>query len=118
MAHATHHAKSSAKKFGGVWEDYIEIHDWFDASKGIIADCRHRALRHHAEGIKLCAQVFGPVLVRQSDNKEVPTTWIAEQHVLEDFGFIPTAVKWLELLPKEPWMMRGARRLSEEVKDD
>ena len=30
-----------------------------DASKLITADFRHRALRHHAEGIFLCEQVFG-----------------------------------------------------------
>ena len=49
MAHPYHHALSSVKKWGGVPEDYIRIHDWFDESKMIIADFRHRALRHHPE---------------------------------------------------------------------
>ena len=39
------------RKWGGTTEDYIPIHDWFDQSKMIVADFRHRALRHHAEGI-------------------------------------------------------------------
>ena len=51
MPHPFHHSLSSAKKWGGTVADYQRIHDWFDASKQIIADFRHRALRHHAEGI-------------------------------------------------------------------
>jgi hypothetical protein len=117
MANPYHHAKSSARQFGGVWEDYIAIHSWFDESKAIIADARHRALRHHAEGIFQCERLFGVVIKRASDGKEVPTRWVGEQHVLEDFGFIPTAAKWLELLPIESWMMRGSRKLSKEMEE-
>ena len=51
MSHSWHHAMSSARKFGGEPENYIEIHNWFDASKEIIDDPRHRAMRHHAQGI-------------------------------------------------------------------
>jgi len=51
MGHCPHHALSSAKKWGGVTEDYLEVHNWFDESKSITADFRHRALRHHAKGI-------------------------------------------------------------------
>jgi hypothetical protein len=51
MAHPYHHALSSVKKWGGTVEDYLAVHGWFDESKKIIADFRHRALRHHAEGI-------------------------------------------------------------------
>jgi hypothetical protein len=43
MAHPYHHALSSVRKWGGAVEDYIPIHDWFDESKKIIADFRHRA---------------------------------------------------------------------------
>jgi len=53
MAHSYHHAVSSARKFGGVPEDYTAVHSWLDRSKEIVADFRHRALRHHAEGIWL-----------------------------------------------------------------
>src|SRR5262249_151131 len=51
MGHCYHHALSSAKKWGGVTADYLQVHNWFDESKSITADFRHRALRHHAEGI-------------------------------------------------------------------
>mgnify|MGYP006871787357 FL=1 len=43
MANPYHHALSSVKKWGGIVEDYIKIHDWFDASKEMMGDFRHRA---------------------------------------------------------------------------
>ncbi len=51
MAHPYHHALSSVKKWGGEVSDYLPLHTWFDQSKAIAGDFRHRALRHHAEGI-------------------------------------------------------------------
>src|SRR3546814_4317815 len=51
MGHCYHHALASVKKWGGTAEDYLPLHQWFDESKAITADFRHRALRHHAEGI-------------------------------------------------------------------
>lgn len=54
MAHPYHHALSSVKQWGGQVDDYLPIHNWFDESKAFIGDFRHRALRHHAEGIFLC----------------------------------------------------------------
>ena len=54
MANCYHHSLSSVKKWGGKPEDYQAIHDWFDESKKIMADFRHRALRHHAEGCFAC----------------------------------------------------------------
>jgi hypothetical protein len=62
MAHPYHHALSSVKKWGGTVEDYQRIHDWFDESKQITADFRHRALRHHAEGIFMAETIFGKTI--------------------------------------------------------
>src|SRR5688572_24130540 len=59
VAHPYHHALSSVKKWGGQVEDYLPIHSWFDETKALLADFRHRALRHHAEGIFLCERFFG-----------------------------------------------------------
>lgn len=108
MAHPYHHAQSSARKFGGRAEDYQAIHDWFDETKGLLADFRHRMLRHHAEGIFLCEQIFGKTLTN-SDGRVIPVRWIGEQHVKEDFGGrIPSAVDWLRTIRPEPWMGEGA----------
>ena len=60
MGHCYHHALSSVRKWGGEPEDYLPIHQWFDEpSKLIIADFRHRALRHHAEGAFMAERFFG-----------------------------------------------------------
>ncbi len=93
MAHPYHHALSSRKKWGGAVEDYLAIHTWFDASKEIIADFRHRALRHHAEGIFMAETIFG-VTITLSSGRIIPTRWVGEQHVTEDLGFIPSFADW------------------------
>lgn len=104
MAHAYHHAVSSAKHFGGVPSDYQDIHDWFDCTKELEPSFRHRALRHHTHGIFECEKVFG-VTIKNSEGKEIPTRFIGEQHVKEDFsGFIPTVHDWLKGIPQEKWM--------------
>lgn len=108
MSHPFHHAVSSAKQFGGKPEDYQAIHDWFDATKAHCPDARHRALRHHSEGIFLCEQVFG-VTITNSSGRQIPVRLIGEQHVKEDCcGVIPTAMDWLKHMTIEPWMHRGA----------
>ena len=71
MAHPLKHAESSVRKFGGRPEDYLPIHNWFDESKAFIPDFRHRALRHHAEGIFLAEKLFGVSIVN-SDGKHNP----------------------------------------------
>lgn len=111
MSHPYYHALSSVKKHGGKPEDYQKIHDWFDSSKAAFADWRHRALLHNAFGIFLAEQLFGTTITN-SDGKEVPTRIIAEQHVREDLGWIPTVKDWLQnITTKEDgstaWMTKG-----------
>lgn len=104
MAHPYHHALSSVRKFGGSTGDYQKIHDWFDASKEIIADFRHRAMRHHAHGIFECERIFGTTITN-SDGREIPVRLIAEQHVKEDFaGHIPSFADWVRAIRPERWM--------------
>ena len=105
MAHPYHHALRSAKLFGGRAEDYQAVHDWFDESKAHLPDLRHRALRHHSEGIFLCERIFGTTL-RNADGKDVPVRLVGEQHVKDDLGWIPTVKDWLENLKLQPWMGR------------
>jgi hypothetical protein len=104
-----YHAVSSARKFGGEPCDYVEIHSWFDESKAHMADLRHRALRHHSQGIFECEQRFGTTIVN-SDGRRVPVRSVGEQHVMEDLGRIPSVQDWLgEIRPTE-WMLRGYAR--------
>lgn len=107
MAHPMKHAENSARKFGGVAQDYLAIHQWFDESKAFMADFRHRALRHHTEGIFMCEKIFG-VTVKNSDGKDVMVRYIGEQHVKEDLGRIPSVQDWFSNIQSQLWM-RGQR---------
>lgn len=105
------HSVSSAKRFGGVPEDYIEIHNLLDLSKGSIADNRHRALTHTSWFLSnILERVFG-VTITNSDGRKVSVRDVGEQHILEDFGgrFIPTAQDYLEHMNFEDWMQNGTK---------
>ena len=98
MAHPEQHAVSSARKFGGIPEDYVEIHEWFDATKAWVGHSKHRMFRHHSEGIFECEKIFGTYLLN-SDNKKVYTRYVGEQHVKEDCnGYIPSAKEWVDMI--------------------
>jgi hypothetical protein len=125
MANPWHHAVSSAKKYGGVAEDYLQIHAWFDESKQLIATPHHRMLRHHAFGIFECEQRFGATLTN-SAGRVIPTRWIGEQHVTEDIGFIPSFEEWVLATARaglddqgrprpEGWMWQRAQKLSHQL---
>lgn len=109
-----HHALSSVKKWGGRPEDYIEIHSWFDESKAFMADFRHRALRHHAEGIFMCEKIFGHTLTN-SNGKSIPTRFIGEQHVKEDLGWIPSMQDWFINIRPAPWMAKVGVKFLEKI---
>jgi hypothetical protein len=102
------HALSSAKQFGGKPDDYLEIHNFLDSSKGVMTDNRHRALTHNAWFLSVVLErVFG-VNIANSDGKLVSVRSIGEQHVGEDFGgFIPSAQDYLQEMEFVPWMNNG-----------
>jgi hypothetical protein len=143
MAHSYHHALSSARRFGGSADDYIELHSFMDSSKAAWGDQRHRAVLHHSFGIYVTEQIFGlreevkllraildrvprwllavlrvrvpestPVTLTLRTGKQVPIRLLAEQHVIEDCGFIPTLPDYLGEMPRQKWMYRGASPLS------
>lgn len=100
------HAKNSVKKFGGKPEDYIKIHEWFDQTKAGHADMRHRAILHNSMGCYICAQVFGDENqnIINSDGREIPVRDIAEQHIIEDMGRIPSLSDYLNEMPLYDWL--------------
>lgn len=103
------HAKASAKRYGGKPEDYLKIHDLMDSSKAAVADVRHRCVFHSALGAYIVEQVFGHTMVN-SDGKEFSVRDVAEDHIIEDLGFIPSLEKWLSGMPIEQWMGGPTRR--------
>jgi len=104
MAHSFHHALSSAKRFGGKPEEHLKYHDFLDGSKAHMADFRHRALRHHSEGIFMLEALFGSTITL-STGRVLPVRFVGEQHVLEDLGRIPTVQDWLGKIRPEGWML-------------
>lgn len=113
------HAKSSAAKWGGKPEDYQPIHDFIDSSKRIIGDVRHRAIYHHTEGTFLCERIFGVTIIN-SAGKQVPVRLVAERHILEDLGWLPTPADYLKDTPIAAWMSGAQRKelpLSRLLKD-
>ena len=115
------HAQSSARKWGGKPEDYLEIHNLMDSSKAAIASNLHRALTHQSwfvgtilERIKFSnsAPPTGDnhfTTIINSDGKHVSVRDIGEDHVLEDFGmkFIPSAADYLNEITFQDWMQNG-----------
>lgn len=117
MAKPIIHARSSARRFGGVPEDYLAIHDLMDSSKASFPDNRHRALTHNSWFLFILEKVFGheielhdpetgEVLVRKASTRDV-----GEQHILEDYGnkYIPTASDYLEGMEFQEWMNNGVK---------
>lgn len=138
MASAEDHAKSSVEHFGGKWQDYIAVHDFFDVTRDIVApywkgtpDFRHRALRHHDVGMEIADWVFD-YKIMNSDGIAIEVMDIATQHMYEDFDCIPKFDDWWHgtVMPQqlndngeqmaaliininaEPWMFAKARVLS------
>ena len=110
MAKPWIHALSSARKFGGIPEDYIEIHNLLDSSKGAIADNRHRSLTHNSWFLSVILEkVFG-VVIKNSAGNDVSVRDVGEQHVLEDYGgkFIPSAQDFLAEMEYREWMTNGS----------
>ena len=79
MAHPFHHAESSARKFGGEAREYLQLHQFLDGSKEHLADFRHRALRHHSEGIFMLEKIFGTTITL-STGRVLPVRFVGEQH--------------------------------------
>jgi len=107
MTHPIFHAQSSVRRFGGKVEDYGAIHDWLDGTKEMFADFRHRALRHHSQGVFECERLFGRTITN-SDGRIVPVRYIAERHIQEDCGgIVPSVSDWLSRIRPDTWMSRG-----------
>lgn len=96
------HARGSVRRWGGRPEDYMAIHDLIDSSKAAMPDLRHRACMHHAFGCFVVERVFGHTIMN-SDGREVSTRDVAEQHIIEDMGFLPSLEDWLDELPMAAW---------------
>lgn len=115
MAKPLVHAESSVRRWGGAVEDYLPIHEKMDQTKMAYAEVTHRCEFHSAFGIFLIEELFGRTLTT-SDGRTVHVRDVAEQHVLEDLGFIPSLSDWLKEMPAQAWMA-GRRKVAVKLVD-
>lgn len=108
------HARGSVRRWGGKPEDYLAIHDFIDSSKAAMPDLRHRALYHHAMGCYLVERIFGHT-IKNSDGREVSTRDVAEEHIIEDMGYLPSVEDWLDAMPMLAWM-GGIHRIAKDAR--
>lgn len=98
------HALSSSKKYGGLPEDYLPIHNLMDSSKAVIADNRHRALTHNSWFVgTILEKIFGTTF-KNSEGRIISVRDIGEQHVMEDMKLIPSGQDFLAEMEYKPWM--------------
>ena len=103
------HAQSAAHKWGGTPELYLPIEEFIDSSKQVIGDVRHRSLYHHTLGVWLCQKVFG-VTLQVGEHKLIPVRLIAERHIIEDLGWLPSPADYIEGMPIAGWMSGAKAR--------
>ncbi len=103
------HAELSAKRYGGIPEDYLDIHILMDSTKNCVSNNKHRFLTHNSWFITtIIPMVFGQMR-ENSEGRRYSTKDCAEYHVLEDFRmrFIPTPADYAEHMTLEMWMNNG-----------
>ena len=52
--------------------------------------------------------IFG-ITITNSAGRIVPVRLIAEQHIVEDLGRVPSFADWVRCIKPEPWMGRTSR---------
>lgn len=109
------HARSSARKYGGTPECYLDIHQFMDSSKSTMADVRHRAIFHFSLGCFIVEQIFGVERTNSEGRKYSPRD-IAEDHCIEDLGFIPSVERWLGNMTIQAWMGGPGNKRDREVR--
>lgn len=112
MAHPWYHAVMAARRYGGEPEDYLSLEQWMDYTKSHVPDCRHRLFLHNSWGIFVGERVLGQTMCRPSDGKRLPVRPLLEDHVIQDFGKIPTLARCLDHLPAE--LLQNERSLVEQ----
>jgi hypothetical protein len=93
-----------ALRNGGKPGDYVNLVAFFDKSP----------LIRNSFGIFLAEQVWGVTFNRFSDLHVMQTRYIAEKLILAAYGHIPTMAQTIDKMPHEPWLCRGAIKLSQQ----
>ena len=99
MGHCYHHALSSVKKWGGMAEDYLPLHQLVRRVEGRSPPTFGTARCAIMPRASSCWSASSARPSRISTGRVVPVRLIGEQHVIEDLGFIPSFADWVTLHP-------------------
>lgn len=112
------HARITAHRYGGQWQDWIALHDWVDRSKMIFPSMQHRMFLHSDFGEWLTVQIHGESIAA-ADGTVVATRELFRDHQVEDVGRVVPLAEWLREIDMEYWQRRRPppRRL-EPIRDE
>lgn len=99
------HARITAHRYGGRWQDWIVIHDWIDRSKMVFPSMQHRMFLHSDFGEWLTVRIHGEA-IKASDGMAVSTRDLFRDHQVEDLGRIVSLSEWLREVDPEYWKRR------------
>jgi len=99
------HARISAHRYGGRWQDWIAIHDWIDRSKMIFPSMQHRMFLHSDFGEWLIIRIHGES-IEAEDGTVISTRDLFRDHQVEDLGRVVTLAEWLREIDAGYWMRR------------
>ena len=97
------HATLSARRRGGTPDDYLALHAFFDVTKELCSDNRHRLLHNTWAIRRVVIPIFGATLPTSAGS--VPTKDACEHdHVLADFSgrYLPTLADFASAIEPEP----------------
>ena len=96
------HARITAHRYGGQWQDWIALHDWIDRSKMIFPSMQHRMFLHSDFGEWLTVQIHGE-LFEAADGTVVATRELFRDHQVEDVGRVVPLSEWLREIDEPYW---------------
>ena len=100
------HAQASVKRYGGVPEDYLDIHELMDSSKAAYPTNAHRILTHNSWFVvTILPKVFGHRR-QNSEGKWYNVKDVGEFHIPEDYRmkFIPSVQDYIEDMGTPSWI--------------
>ena len=111
------HARITAHRYGGGWQDWIAIHDWIDRSKAIFPSMQHRMFLHSDFGEWLTVKIHGEA-IRSKSGAIIPTRDLFRDHQVEDLGRVVTLAEWLREVDTDYWMRhRKPPRQLEQIRE-
>src|SRR5262245_32476744 len=99
------HARITAHRYGGGWQDWIAIHNWIDRSKAIFPSMQHRMFLHSDFGEWLTVRIHGEAIGSKS-GAVISTRDLYRDHQVEDLGRVVTLAEWLHEIDADYWARR------------